>query len=202
MHFERLYGINKYNYEGVSKSFRTGRLERELKMVQISAIRCSWIAILWVSLVSFTAITLSVASQRVIAKVRVYFVIDSVRKLLDTPSYNAIIMSWCVNRNSHCCLIPASWNNPRSTMHLGAIYEVNKVKVKLSLCLTKHYVMKTYWRSGGIALHVLDLGTRWRWVVSFAPRPLYPQEKSPYWIGGGYEGKSKSNGTFKKSTFI
>jgi hypothetical protein len=36
--------------------------------------------------VSFAAITLCVASQRVFAVV-VYFVIDSVRKLLDTPSY-------------------------------------------------------------------------------------------------------------------
>jgi hypothetical protein len=35
--------------------------------------------------VSFVAITLCVASQRVF--VVVYFVIDSVRKLLDTPSY-------------------------------------------------------------------------------------------------------------------
>jgi hypothetical protein len=35
-------------YEGVSKSFRTGRLERELQMVQLSAIKCSCIAILWV----------------------------------------------------------------------------------------------------------------------------------------------------------
>jgi hypothetical protein len=32
-------------HEGVSKSFRTGRLERELQMVQLSATRCSWIAI-------------------------------------------------------------------------------------------------------------------------------------------------------------
>jgi hypothetical protein len=32
----------------------------------------------------------------------------------------------------------------------------------------------------------LDLGTSWRWVVSFMPRPLYPQEKAPgtHWIGG------------------
>jgi hypothetical protein len=42
--------------------------------------------------VSFTAITLCVASQRVfifviIIIVVVYFVIESVRKLLDTPSY-------------------------------------------------------------------------------------------------------------------
>jgi len=28
---------------------------------------------------------------------------------------------------------------------------VSKLKVKLSLCLTKHHTMKTYWRSGGIA---------------------------------------------------
>jgi hypothetical protein len=64
-----------------------GRLEWELQMVQLSATRCSCIAILWVSLVSFAAITLYVASERVITKVSVYFVIDSVRKLLGTPSY-------------------------------------------------------------------------------------------------------------------
>jgi hypothetical protein len=37
--------------------------------------------------VSFATITLCVASQRVFIVVSVYFVIDSVRKLLDTPSY-------------------------------------------------------------------------------------------------------------------
>jgi hypothetical protein len=62
-----------------------------------------------------------------------------------------------------------------------------KVKVKVS----------TYWGSGGIAPHSLDLGTRWRWVVSFTPReksfwyPLdrrlgEPQNQS----GGGVEEKS------------
>jgi hypothetical protein len=49
----------------VSKSFRTGRLERELQMVELSASKCSCVAILWVSLVSFATITLCVASQRV-----------------------------------------------------------------------------------------------------------------------------------------
>jgi hypothetical protein len=74
-------------YEGVSKSFRTGRLERELQMVELCATKCSCIAIWWVSLVSFATVTLFVASQRVFIVVSVYFVIDSVRKLLDTPSY-------------------------------------------------------------------------------------------------------------------
>jgi hypothetical protein len=74
-------------YEGVSKSFRTGRLERKLRMVQLSATKCSCIAILWVSLVSFAAITLCVASQWCFIAVSIYFVIDSVRKRLDTPSY-------------------------------------------------------------------------------------------------------------------
>jgi hypothetical protein len=73
-------------YEGVSKSYRTGRLERELQIVQLYATRCSCIAVLWVSRVSFAAITLCITSQRVLIVV-VYFVIDSVRKLLDTPSY-------------------------------------------------------------------------------------------------------------------
>jgi hypothetical protein len=39
--------------------------------------------------VSFAAITLYVASQRVFIIIVVYFVIDSVRILLDTRSYNS-----------------------------------------------------------------------------------------------------------------
>jgi hypothetical protein len=47
-------------------------------------------------------------------------------------------------------------------------------KVILALCFTKyramirihysfkHYAMKTYWGSGCVALHILNLGTRWR----------------------------------------
>jgi hypothetical protein len=72
-------------YEGVSTIFRTGRLERELQMVQLSATRCSCIAVLSASVVSSAAITFCVASQRMFIIVSVYFVIDLVRKLLDTP---------------------------------------------------------------------------------------------------------------------
>jgi hypothetical protein len=52
-------------YEGVSKSFRTDRVERELQTVHLAATRCRCIAILWVGMVSFVAITLCDASQRV-----------------------------------------------------------------------------------------------------------------------------------------
>jgi hypothetical protein len=89
-------------YEGVSKSIRTGRLEGEQQMVQLSATRCSCIAILWVSLVSFTAITLCVASERVFIVV-VYFVVDSVRKLLDIPLYSESV-SRMVKRCVCVCL--------------------------------------------------------------------------------------------------
>jgi hypothetical protein len=82
-----LWKSRKKLYKGVSKSFRTGLLERELQMVQLPATRCSCIATLWVSLASFAAITICIASQRVFIVVSLYFVIDSVRKLLDTPSY-------------------------------------------------------------------------------------------------------------------
>jgi hypothetical protein len=40
--------------------------------------------------VTFAAITLCVASERVFVVVVAYFVIDSVRKLLDTPSYCSV----------------------------------------------------------------------------------------------------------------
>jgi hypothetical protein len=52
--------------------------------------------------------------------------------------------------------------------------------------LTKHQALKAYWGGGGTAPRILDLGTRQRWVVSFTPRPLYPQANSPatHWTGG------------------
>jgi hypothetical protein len=84
--FVRVWGL----YEGLSKRFRTGCLERELHMVQFSVTRCSFTAILWVSLVSFAAKILCVSSQRVFIVVVIHFVIDSVRKLLDTPSYKKL----------------------------------------------------------------------------------------------------------------
>jgi hypothetical protein len=36
------------------------------------------------------------------------------------------------------------------------------IKVKLSLCLTKHHAMKTYRGSEDIAPYILDLSMRWR----------------------------------------
>jgi hypothetical protein len=35
------------------------------------------------------------------------------------------------------------------------------------------------WGNGCIDPHCLDLGTGWRWMVSFTPLPLYPRGKSP-----------------------
>jgi len=43
--------------------------------------------------------------------------------------------------------------------------------------LTEHHVMKAYWGSEGIAPRILDRGIRWRWLVSFTSRPLYPPVK-------------------------
>jgi hypothetical protein len=41
---------------------------------------------------------------------------------------------------------------------------------------------------------IIDLGTRWRWVVRFRPLPLYPQGKRPryslYWRLGGPQSRS------------
>jgi len=76
-----------YIYEGVSRIFRTGRLEQKLQMVRLSANRFGRIAILLVILVGFAAITPCVASRWVLLFI-VYFVLDSVPKLLVTHSYD------------------------------------------------------------------------------------------------------------------
>jgi hypothetical protein len=44
---------------------------------------------------------------------------------------------------------------------------------------TEHHAMKTYRGSGRIAPRILDLGTKWKWVISFTSRPLYREGRSP-----------------------
>jgi len=91
-----IHSLTPTLYEILSRSFRTHRLERELQIVELSATRFSFIAILWVSLVSFAAIILCVASRVFVFVVVVHFVVGSVRKLLDTPSYRD---EWSVSRS-------------------------------------------------------------------------------------------------------
>jgi hypothetical protein len=60
-----------------------------------------------------------------------------------------------------------------------------------------------YWGSGGIAPRILDLETRWRWVLSFTRRPLYFQGKG-HWYPmdtrlGGPQSRSRRGGEEKNS---
>jgi hypothetical protein len=62
--------------------------------------------------------------------------------------------------------------------------------------------MKAYWGNEGIAPRILGIGTRWRWVVSFTTRLLYPQGKSlwyPLNRLGGPQGRSGRGGEEKNS---
>jgi hypothetical protein len=64
-------------------------------------------------------------------------------------------------------------------------------KSTFALCLSAYHSMNTYpalnwtlrredaWGSGGIALRILNVGTRWGWEVNFTPQPLYTQGNSP-----------------------
>jgi hypothetical protein len=55
-----------------------------------------------------------------------------------------------------------------------------KCKVKLSLYLCNYALRhEGVCGSGCIYPHSLDLGKRWKWMVSFTPRLLYSQRKSP-----------------------
>jgi hypothetical protein len=65
--------------------------------------------------------------------------------------------------------------------------------------------MMAYW-GGGIAPRILDLGIRWSWVVSFTPRPLYSQGKSPWYPLdrrlGGSQSRSGRGGDEKNSQHL
>jgi hypothetical protein len=63
-----------------------------------------------------------------------------------------------------------------SQMHPVHIFPPDLPKVKGKFVpvrfLTVHHTIKASLGSGGLAPCIVDLGTRWRWVVSFTTRPL------------------------------
>jgi hypothetical protein len=57
--------------------------------------------------------------------------------------------------------------------------------------------MKAYWGWRSIAPRILDLGTRWRLVVSFTPRPLCLPGKERHCMGGWVSPRSGRGGEEK-----
>jgi hypothetical protein len=115
------------NHEGVSKSFRTGRLEQELQMVQLSATRYSYTATFWVSLVSFAAVTLCVTSQRVF----IFIVVM-------TQSGNFWINPRMVPRKS----VPEIWcfkisycGSSRTVLNLFVYFILDSIKLYDNICV-------------------------------------------------------------------
>jgi hypothetical protein len=76
------------------------------------------------------------------------------RKFLHQLSYFALLkrdsfsFSWFIIFNFYV-----------NTIFMNQIHVVMK-RINLSLCLTKHHDMNTYWGSGGIAPRIFNLGTR------------------------------------------
>jgi hypothetical protein len=69
-----------------------------------------------------------------------------------------------------------------------------KVTVKLFQCLTEHHITRSYW---GMIVY-LNIGTRWKSVVGFAPRSLCPTaHRVGGWVGpinrSGRCGEEKKN---------
>jgi hypothetical protein len=69
--------------------------------------------------------------------------------------------------------------------------------------LNKHYAVKAYGGSVCIAPYFLDFGTRWRWMVSFTLRLLYPWERTlgVHWIGGWVDPRAGLDDAEKKKFF-
>jgi len=82
---------------------------------------------------------------------------------------------YCENKWSKSWVYITYWWPKSSVIAKKSLEVLRNTSKKLHLRLTEHHAMKAYWGSGGIGPPILDLGTRWRWVVSFMPRPLYPQ---------------------------
>jgi hypothetical protein len=102
-----------------------------------------------------------------------------------------------------------------SSIHTSWSYicQIIKVKVNLSLSLTKYHAIRRYriikqhtittdWWSGGIAPRILNLVTRWRQVVSFTH--FTPSERTPgtHWIGGWVGPRAGLDAVAKREKFL
>jgi hypothetical protein len=67
-------------------------------------------------------------------------------------------------------------------------------------CKVKLLRREGVWGSESIDPHFLDLGTRWRWAVSFTPWSLYPRGRAPgtHWIGGWVDPRAELDDVEKK----
>jgi hypothetical protein len=153
-------------------------------MVQLSATRCNCIAILWVSLVIFSAITLCVSSQWVFVVV-VLFRYDSVRKLLDnTSSYSAsclrcmisslfLIRTWYATRGSTTLYLKVfyifCWRVKYSCWNFITHFQEARHNMTSSPCSPYCYFLSKEWR---INIFLL-CSSRMKWgfkVMSFELR--------------------------------
>jgi hypothetical protein len=83
---------------------------------------------------------------------------------------------WC---NRDLKFSPLFTSFYRSKYHEDWIIHQLEVKVRFFLVL-KHHTMHTYGGRGSTAPHILNLGTRWKRVVSFTPRPVFRKKRTRY----------------------
>jgi hypothetical protein len=92
-------------------------------------------------------------------------------------------------------------NEPRITLLALALMIIYwKLNLKLSLCFSFNCALphEGVLGSGNTAPSILDIGTRWSWVDSFTPRPVYSQGKTPRYpldkSLGGPQSRSRRGG--------
>jgi hypothetical protein len=106
------------------------------------------------------------------------------------PLLQYVFMSWClVKHRDNYTFTFTLWYTEVSKYLKGKVAPVFFELITMPL--------KAYWGIEGIAPHILDLDTRWRWVVSFTPRerPWYPSDRKL----GGPENRSGRGGAERNS---
>jgi hypothetical protein len=135
-YFRSLEGTKRLTtigYGGVSKSFRTGCMEGELQMVQLSATRCSCIAILWISLVRYAAINPLCCFSKSVCCCSCLFLY---RLSPETFGYILVCTGWATG--SHFPARPDRFWNPPCLLSKGYREIFKREKGYLGVKLTTH----------------------------------------------------------------
>jgi hypothetical protein len=94
---------------------------------------------------------------------------------------HVLVDIFTISTSSYCWLLPKISHASAVPLDGVTVKGKVKVKVKLSLCFNWAPHHEGVFGSGSIAPHILYLGTRCRWVVSFNPWAFYPQGNSPWY---------------------
>jgi hypothetical protein len=121
-----------------------------------------------------------------------------VRNGLESPFQHSLDFSCTLSSDVRSSTILSSRCLQPFYVYGVSLSSIYLIKVKLFLCLMKHHAFKVYgkWTCSS---NFLDLGSKWKWVISWHPGRFTPLKETPCtdWIGGWVDHRANLDAVVK-----